>query len=67
VQQAIYKSKSLGEAEISALATASTGKVILTGMIMDPKQEQVATNAAQGVQGVTSVTSKLTLYEQGGQ
>jgi hyperosmotically inducible periplasmic protein len=66
VQQAIYKSKGLEDAEIAVFATASTGAVILTGMIMDPKQEEVATNAAQQVEGVSSVTSKLTLYEEGG-
>jgi hyperosmotically inducible periplasmic protein len=65
VQQAIYKTKGLEDAEIAVFATAKTGNVILAGMIIDPAQEQMATDAASKVPGVKSVTSKLTMYEEG--
>lgn len=67
VKQAIYKSKGLSDTEIVVFSTARTGEVILAGVIMEPSQEQKATSVASEVPGVSSVTSKLTLYEEGGQ
>jgi hyperosmotically inducible periplasmic protein len=67
VQLAIYQSKGLSDAEISVFATARTGKVTLTGMITDEDQERRAISIASGVPGVTSVTSRLTLNEEGSQ
>jgi hyperosmotically inducible periplasmic protein len=67
VQHAIYQAKGMSDAQISVFATARDGKVILTGLITDEKQEQRATTIASGVPGVKSVSSKLSLYEEGGQ
>jgi hyperosmotically inducible periplasmic protein len=66
VQHAIYQAKGMSDTEIAVFADASTGKVVLTGMIMQEEQDQHATTIASGVPGVKSVTSKLTLYEEGG-
>jgi len=64
VQQAIYKTKGL--ADIVVFAKANTGQVTLAGFIETEDQDRLAQAAAAKVQGVTSVTSKLTLQEQGG-
>ena len=66
VQQAIYKTKGLQDADIVVFAKANTGQVTLAGFIETEDQDRIAQAAAAKVQGVTSVTSKLTLQEQGG-
>jgi hyperosmotically inducible protein len=66
VQQAIYKTKGLADADIVVFAKANTGQVTLAGFIETEDQDRLAQAAAAKVQGVTSVTSKLTLQEQGG-
>ncbi|CAD6534171.1 hypothetical protein LMG27952_02895 [Paraburkholderia hiiakae] len=65
VQRAIYRDHNVGEADIIVFANAGTGSVILVGLISDPTQEQTAIAAARQVSGVTAVTSKLTLHEEG--
>jgi hyperosmotically inducible protein len=66
VQQAIYKTKGLQDSDIVVFAKANTGQVTLAGFIETEDQDRLAQAAAAKVQGVTSVTSKLTLQEQGG-
>jgi hyperosmotically inducible protein len=66
VQQAIYKTKGLQDSDIVVFAKANTGQVTLAGFIETEDQDRIAQAAAAKVQGVTSVTSKLTLQEQGG-
>ena len=65
VQRAIYKDRALGETDIIVFANAGTGKVVLVGLINDPTQERTAIDAARQVAGVTGVTSKLSLHEEG--
>ena len=65
VQRAIYHNHALGEADIVVFANAGTGKVVLVGLINEPTQEQTAIDAAKQVAGVTGVTSKLSLHEDG--
>lgn len=67
VQRALNQTKGLNNTEITVFATASTGQVVLAGTIADEQQEQIATHVAQGVPGVKSVSSRLTLHEEGGQ
>jgi osmotically-inducible protein OsmY len=66
VQKALLKTKGLEQASIAAFGNAKTGQVTLAGQIASQDQESVAVAAAKQVQGVTSVSSKLTLHEQGG-
>ncbi|WP_144162102.1 BON domain-containing protein [Paraburkholderia sp. BCC1885] len=66
VKQTLYKTKGLQTADIVVFGKAATGQVTLAGFIETEDQEKIATAAAAKVQGVTSVTSKLTLQEQGG-
>lgn len=66
VQQALYKTRGLSTADIVVFAKANTGQVTLAGFIETEDQDRIAQAAAAKVQGVTSVTSKLTLQEQGG-
>jgi hyperosmotically inducible protein len=57
VQQAIYKTKGLADADIVVFAKANTGQVTLAGFIETEDQDRLAQAAAAKVQGVTSVTS----------
>ena len=66
VRQTLYKTKGLEESEIAVFAKAKTGQVTLAGFVMTEDQDHIATAAAGKVQGVTSVTSKLMLQEEGG-
>jgi osmotically-inducible protein OsmY len=66
VQKALLKTKGLDQASIAAFGNAKTGQVTLAGQIASQDQESVAVDAAKQVHGVTSVSSKLTLREQGG-
>ncbi|HTR05435.1 MAG TPA: BON domain-containing protein [Paraburkholderia sp.] len=66
VQQAIYKTKGLEDAEIAVFATARTGQVILAGMIIDEDQGKLASDVAAKVPGVTSVSNRLSLVTRGG-
>ncbi|WP_246217384.1 BON domain-containing protein [Paraburkholderia panacisoli] len=59
VHQALNKTKGLAGTDIAVFANAQTGEVILSGFIDTPDQEQIATDAASKVQGVTSVSSKI--------
>lgn len=65
IEHAIYKDQNVDGVEIVAFGNAATGKVVLSGLISDPSQEQAAINAARRVPGVTSVKSVLTLREGG--
>ncbi|MGF6724540.1 hyperosmotically inducible protein [Paraburkholderia sp. GAS41] len=65
VQQVLYKTKGLQTADIVVFAKAATGQVTLAGFIETEDQDRIAQDAASKVQGVKSVTSKLTLQEQG--
>ncbi|MGF7137458.1 hyperosmotically inducible protein [Paraburkholderia sp. EB58] len=65
IQQTIYKTKGLDGADIVVFAKANTGRVTLAGSIQSEDQNRIATDVAAKVQGVTSVTSKLTLQEEG--
>jgi hyperosmotically inducible protein len=66
VQKAIFKTRGLEQATISVFGNAKTGHVTLAGQIMSEDQDGLAVDAAKQVQGVTSVSSNLTLREQGG-
>ncbi|MFM0075974.1 BON domain-containing protein [Paraburkholderia sediminicola] len=66
VQKAIFKTTGLEQTSIAAFGNARTGHVTLAGQIESEDQEGLAIEAAKKVQGVTSVSSNLTLHEQGG-
>nr|WP_321574651.1 BON domain-containing protein [Paraburkholderia franconis] len=66
VQKAIFRTKGLEAASIAVFGDAKTGHVTLAGQIDSEEQDGLAVDAAQKVQGVTSVSSKLTVREQGG-
>jgi hyperosmotically inducible periplasmic protein len=66
VQRALQKTKGLEQAPIAVFGNAKTGHVTLSGQILSQDQEAIAINAAKQVHGVTQVSSKLTLHEQGG-
>lgn len=65
VKQALYKTKGLEESDIAVFSKAKTGQVTLAGIVRSEDQDRIATAAAGKVQGVTSVTSKLTVQEEG--
>jgi hyperosmotically inducible periplasmic protein len=65
VMQTLHKTKGLGDSDIVVFAKAKTGQVTLAGFIRSEDQDHIATAAAGKVQGVTAVTSKLTLQEEG--
>ncbi|KDB10486.1 transport-associated protein [Burkholderia sp. lig30] len=65
VHRALTSTKGLTHTHIVAFAKAQSGDVVLAGFIDDPKQEQIAIDAARKVPGVASVESKLTLIEGG--
>jgi hyperosmotically inducible periplasmic protein len=65
VTQALYKTKGLDDSDIVVFANAKTGQITLAGFVITEDQDHIATAAASKVQGVTSVTSKLTLQEEG--
>ena len=66
VQKSLAKTKGLDQTSIAVFGNAKTGQVTLAGQIASEDQEGVAVEAAKHVRGVTSVSSKLTLREQGG-
>jgi osmotically-inducible protein OsmY len=66
VQKSISKTKGLEDASITVFGNAKTGAVTLAGQITSEDQDHLAVDTAKQVHGVTSVTSKLTLREQGG-
>jgi hyperosmotically inducible periplasmic protein len=66
VQKALQKTKGLEQASIAVFGNAKTGQVTLAGQILSQDQEAVAISAAKQVHGVTLVSSKLTLHQQGG-
>ncbi|SIT48404.1 conserved exported hypothetical protein [Paraburkholderia ribeironis] len=66
VQKAIFRTKGLEAASIAVFGDAKTGHVTLAGQIDSEEQDGLAVDAAQKVQGVTSVSSKLMVREQGG-
>jgi osmotically-inducible protein OsmY len=65
VKQTLYKTKGLEESDIAVFSKAKTGQVMLAGFVRSEDQDHIATAAAGKVQGVTSVTSKLTVQEEG--
>lgn len=66
VRKQIYAAKGMAGAEVVVFAMAKSGSVLLAGLIDDPAQDKIATDAAKSTPGVTSVTSKLTLRTEGG-
>ena len=58
-------SKAPGFNVSNVFVKARGGAVILSGSVPDGSQIPQATEVAKGVQGVTSVTNKLTLYSHG--
>ncbi|MFM0501437.1 BON domain-containing protein [Paraburkholderia caffeinilytica] len=66
VQKAIFKTSGLQQTSIAVFGNAKTGHVTLAGQIESQDQDGLAIEAAKKVQGVTSVSSNLTLHEQGG-
>ncbi|MEM5344196.1 BON domain-containing protein [Paraburkholderia azotifigens] len=66
VQKTILKTKGLEDTSITAFGNAKTGAVTLAGQITSEDQDRLAVETARQVHGVTSVTSKLTLRQQGG-
>ena len=65
IKQTLNKTKGLENTDIVVFAMTKTGQVTLAGFIQSEDQDQIAQAAAGKVQGVTSVTSKLTLQEEG--
>jgi hyperosmotically inducible periplasmic protein len=65
VRQTLYKTKGLDDADIVVFANAKSGQITLAGFVLTEDQDHIASAAVSKVQGVTSVTSKLTLQEQG--
>lgn len=65
IRQSLYKIRELDDADIVVFAKAKTGQVTLAGFVITEDQDRIATAAVGKVQGVTSVTSKLTLQEEG--
>lgn len=59
VRRALARAKGLEPTRIYTKAV--DGVVTLTGSVPDQSQIDIATQAAQGVQGVTSVQNKLTV------
>jgi osmotically-inducible protein OsmY len=66
VQKQLAQTKGLDQASIAAFGNAKTGQVTLAGQVASDDQTAIAVDAAKKVQGVTSVSSKLTLRQQGG-
>jgi osmotically-inducible protein OsmY len=66
VQKALFKTPGLEGTSISVFGNAKTGRVTLAGQIDSQDQDALAVAAAKKVQGVTSVSSKLTLRPEGG-
>ncbi|SIT47930.1 conserved exported hypothetical protein [Paraburkholderia ribeironis] len=66
VQKALTKTKGLEATSIAVFGDAKTGHVTLGGHIDNEQQNDLAVDAAQKVQGVTSVSSKLTVRQEGG-
>jgi osmotically-inducible protein OsmY len=66
VQKAILKTKGLEATSIAVFGNAKTGHVTLAGQIDIADQDGLAVDAATKVQGVSSVSSNLTLRQQGG-
>ncbi|MBN3754433.1 BON domain-containing protein [Paraburkholderia sp. Tr-20389] len=66
VQKTITKTKGLEDTSITAFGNAKTGAVTLAGQVTSEDQDRLAVDTAKQVHGVTSVTSKLTLRQQGG-
>lgn len=65
IHKQLVLTKGLQNSDITVFAMADTGEVILSGVISDASQDQLASDAARRVQGVTSVSSKLTIREEG--
>jgi hyperosmotically inducible periplasmic protein len=66
VYAAIAKHKEISAGDISVVAKGGT--VTLNGTVVDASQINTVTEVAKGVEGVTSVTSKLTVQKPfGGQ
>jgi hyperosmotically inducible protein len=65
VTQSLHKAEGLKDSNIVVFAKAKTGHVTLAGFVRSEDQDHIATAAVGKVQGVTSVTSKLTLQEEG--
>ncbi|HWT36032.1 MAG TPA: BON domain-containing protein [Paraburkholderia sp.] len=66
VQKTIARTKGLEDASITAFGNAKTGAVTLAGQVTSEDQDRLAVDTAKQVHGVTSVSSKLTLRQQGG-
>jgi osmotically-inducible protein OsmY len=65
IRQQLSQTQGLQNSNIVVFAMAQTGQVILAGIIQDESQDQIAADAAKKVQGVSSVSSKLTIREEG--
>ena len=65
VRSALSKTKGVSVANITVRARG--GDVTLAGSVPEQSQVEIATQAAQGVAGVTSVKNALTIRAEGGQ
>ena len=66
VQKVLLKTRGLEQTSIAVFGDAKTGHVTLAGQIASEDQDGLAVDTAKKVQGVTSVSSKLTLRLEGG-
>lgn len=66
VQKTLSKTQGLEDTSITVFGKAKTGQVTLAGQIASEDQDRLAVDTAKQVHGVTAVTSKLTLRQQGG-
>ncbi|MEM5312531.1 BON domain-containing protein [Paraburkholderia sp. JHI869] len=65
VHKALSKTTGLDATSITVFGDAKTGRVTLAGYTREEQQNDLAVDAAQKVQGVTSVSSKLTVRQEG--
>ncbi|MEJ8797367.1 BON domain-containing protein [Trinickia caryophylli] len=65
MRKQLFSTKGLKSTSITVFAMADTGKVVLAGFIDDASQDQLAADAAKKVPGVNSVTSNLSIREEG--
>jgi hyperosmotically inducible protein len=66
VQKVLFKTKGLGGSSISVFGNAKTGQVTLAGQIVSEEQDALAVDTTKKLQGVTSVSSRLTVRQKGG-
>ncbi|RDV00495.1 BON domain-containing protein [Trinickia dinghuensis] len=65
VREQLSHTQGLENTSIVVFAMADTGKIVLAGLIQEANQDQIASDAAKQVQGVSAVNSQMTIREEG--